>query len=66
MPSFALTKVNVWREIGPPPPFPTTCKFPSLAVSSLPAQEFASDQGAFFSAFSEAYVKMTGLGVSWR
>ena len=50
------------------PPFPTTSK--SLAVSSLPPslppQEFASDQGAFFSAFSEAYVKMTGLGVSWR
>lgn len=29
-------------------------------------QRYASDQAAFFSAFSEAYVKMTNLGATWR
>ena len=26
-------------------------------------KEFAADQNAFFAAFSDAYIKMTGLGV---
>ncbi|KAG1664732.1 hypothetical protein FOA52_004740 [Chlamydomonas sp. UWO 241] len=28
-------------------------------------QEYANDQAAFFEAFSAAYVKMCGLGVTW-
>lgn len=30
------------------------------------AQEYASDQARFFADFSDAYVRLSELGVSWR
>jgi hypothetical protein len=65
----------------PPNPLPLALPFLRLTLSSaqplfsltlplplsLPCmQEFAKDQAAFFDAFSAAYVKMCGLGVTWR